>query len=95
MRRIQAHTIDHTYASCVYHNTTRLFYANAALHNHIIAGADASNAFGEAPSPTQQYYIRPDAAFHHWWCICLGNVLIPPGYVIPVLRNMQGHPEAP
>ena len=45
----QAHTLDHTYASCVDQNATRLFYANAALQNHVIAGADASNAFGEAP----------------------------------------------
>ena len=45
----QAHTLDHTYASCVDQNARRLFYVNAALQNHVIAGADASNAFGEAP----------------------------------------------
>ena len=51
LRLGQAHTLDHTYASCVNQNAARLFYANAALNRHVISGTDASNAFGEAPCP--------------------------------------------
>lgn len=91
----QAHTLDHTYAACVDHNAMRLFYAIAAKKNHIIAGGDASNAFGEAKGPRQEYYIRPDAQFKLWWTEHLKRPPIPEGYVIPVQRNMQGHPEAP
>ena len=91
----QAHTLDHTYASCIDQNASRIFFALSAIHNHVITGADASNAFAEANGPKQEYYIRPDKAFHNWWTKCLRNNPIPPDFVIPVLCNMQGHPEAP
>ena len=91
----QAHTLDHTYASCIDQNTARIFYANAALQNHGVCGADASNAFAEAAGPRQEYYIQPDAAFRNWWTRYLNRLPIPEGYVVPVLKNMQGHPEGP
>ena len=53
----QAHTLDHTYASCVNQNAARMFYATAALNNHVIVGMDASNSFAEALGLRQQYYI--------------------------------------
>ena len=34
-----------------------LFFANSALHNYLIVGADTSNAFSEADLPKQEYYI--------------------------------------
>jgi hypothetical protein len=33
--------------------------------------------------------------FHDWWTKCLGRPPILKGWVIPILRNLQGHPEAP
>eukprot|EP00804_Cyclotella_cryptica_P024685 CCRYP_001671-RA/>CCRYP_001671-RA protein AED:0.29 eAED:-0.05 QI:0/0/0/0.33/1/1/3/0/660 len=48
----------------------------------------------EAPAPKQGFYIQPDRAFSEWW-IHQGREPIPDGYVIPVLRAMQGHPESP
>jgi hypothetical protein len=36
-----------------------------------------------------------DAQFCDWWENCLGNPPLPRGYAIPILRNLQGHPEAP
>ena len=86
----QAQTLDHTYAACVDQNAARLFYAMAAMKNHVIFRADASNAFGEAPRPKQRYYVRPDDAFQQWWVQHLGKPDILQGYVVPVLRNMQG-----
>lgn len=86
--------LDHTYANCVEQTGQRLFYGVAAVENLVIFGADASNAFGEAPGPKQGTYIRPDAAFRDWW-FARHKSHIPDGYVIPVLRAMQGHPESP
>jgi KUP system potassium uptake protein len=86
--------LDHTYANCVDHTASRLFYAIAAAENLIIFGADVSNAFSEAPPPKQGFYIQPDQAFRDWW-VAKGNGEIPAGHVIPVMRAMQGHPESP
>jgi hypothetical protein len=36
-----------------------------------------------------------DTQFCDWWENCLGNSPLPRGYVIHILRNLQGHPEAP
>ena len=59
-------------------------------------GADVSNAFAKAPPPKQGFYIRPDKAFLEWWASKTdGPKPIPPGYVIPVMSAMQGHPESP
>ena len=38
--------------------------------------------------------MEPDAQFHDWWT-ANQRTPIPPGHVIPVLKNLQGHPEAP
>ena len=56
----QARVLDHTYANCVDHTSSRMFYSISAMENHVIVGADVSNAFGEAPPPKQGFYIRPD-----------------------------------
>jgi hypothetical protein len=55
----------------------------------------ASNAFAEAPAPKQPFHIRPDKAFHDWWVNHHNKDPIPPGYIVPVLKAMQGHPESP
>eukprot|EP00804_Cyclotella_cryptica_P018023 CCRYP_008311-RA/>CCRYP_008311-RA protein AED:0.31 eAED:0.31 QI:0/0/0/1/1/1/2/0/220 len=69
-----------------------MFYAVSAAENLLIFGADVCNAFSEAPAPKQGFYIQPDRAFSEWW-IHQGREPIPDGYVIPVLRAMQGHPN--
>eukprot|EP00804_Cyclotella_cryptica_P028043 CCRYP_003898-RC/>CCRYP_003898-RC protein AED:0.34 eAED:0.35 QI:0/-1/0/1/-1/1/1/0/486 len=86
--------LDYTYANCVDHTASRMFYAISAAENLLIFGADVCNAFSEAPAPKQGFYIQPDRAFCEWW-IHQGNNPIPDGYVIPVMRAMQGHPESP
>ena len=58
-------------------------------------GADAGNAFAEAPPPNQQFYMEIDEQFHDWWTIHKKSPLIPKGYVLPVLHAIQGHPESP
>ena len=91
----QVQVLAETYANCVEQTSARLFYAVAAAENLLIFGADVSNAFAEAPAPKQPFFIRPDKAFHEWWTNHLKKDLIPPGYIVPVLKAMQGHPESP
>ncbi|KAL7489869.1 hypothetical protein ACHAW6_016196 [Cyclotella cf. meneghiniana] len=86
--------LDYTYANCVDHTASRMFYAISAAENLLIFGADVCNAFSEAPAPKQGFYIQPDRAFQEWW-VHQGRDPIPEGYVIPVMRAMQGHPESP
>ncbi|EJK59937.1 hypothetical protein THAOC_19786 [Thalassiosira oceanica] len=90
----QARVLDYTYANCVDHTSSRLFYAVAAAENLLVYGADVTNAFGEAPPPKQGFFIQPDAAFRDWWTN-KHNQPLPKGHVVPVLAAMQGHPEAP
>ena len=87
--------LDHTYANCVDHTSSRIVYAAAAAENLVIFGADVSNAFEEAPPPKEGFYIHPDKAFNDWWTKHKKRPPIPPGDVIPVLKAMQGHPESP
>jgi hypothetical protein len=87
--------LDETYANCVDQTSSRLFYAISAGENLLVFGADVSNAFAEAPPPKQGFYLQPDKAFHDWWVHHKQRPPIPPGYVIPALSAMQGHPELP
>ena len=89
-----ARVLDYTYANCVDHTSSRLFYAITAMKKLMVYGADVTNAFGEAPPPKQGFHIHPDAAFRAWYEQKHGAPL-PHGSVIPVLNAMQGHPEAP
>eukprot|EP01082_Thalassiosira_pseudonana_P000781 g1142.t1 g1142 contig10:1468593-1470029(+) len=91
----KAKVLDHTYANCVEQTGARIFYAASAVENLMIFGSDVSNAFSIAPSPKQGCYIRPDQAFHDLWTIHKRRPPIPPSYIIPVERAMQGHPECP
>jgi hypothetical protein len=47
----QVRILDHTYANCADQTGSRLFYAILAAKNMLIYGANASNAFAEAPPP--------------------------------------------
>ena len=89
----QVRVLDHVHANSLDQTSSRMFYALAAVEVLYVFGSDASNAFGEAPPPKQGFFIRPDDAFREWWA-SKGRKPIPPGWVIPVLAAMQGHPEA-
>ena len=88
-------TLDHTYAACVDQTGSRLFYSICALEDKQAFGADVGNAFAEAPGPKQTFFMKIDPVFHNWWTKHLGRPPIPPGYVLPVRRALQGHPESP
>ena len=87
--------LDNTYAACLEQPANRIFWATAALEGKTVFGADASNAFGEAPPPKAPLYLKIDAVFRHWWTEHLGR---PPlrkdQEYIRVKHAIQGHPEA-
>jgi Reverse transcriptase (RNA-dependent DNA polymerase) len=91
----QAVTVAETYATCVEQPACRLYWSVTASEGLIAMGADAGNAFAEAPPATEPFYMRIDDQFTEWWTEHLNLPPIPSGYVLPVNHALQGHPEAP
>ena len=91
----KAVTMAETYATFVAQPACRLYWAITASEGLISIGADAGNAFAEAPPPVEPFYMAIDDQFNEWWVECLGNAPIPSGYVLPVQHALQGHPESP
>ena len=87
-------TIGDTYAASLDHTGARLFWEISAIKNNIVIGADASNAFAEAPAPKAPLYMTLDTQYHNWWK-SKGRPPIPHGYRVKVYKAIQGHPEAP
>jgi hypothetical protein len=73
----------------------RLQLALSAVFGLQLFCADVGNAFAEATAPKQQYYMWVDAQFANWWTNRHPEQLLQPGMVIPIEKNLQGHPEAP
>eukprot|EP00934_Nitzschia_sp_Nitz4_P000755 Nitzschia sp. Nitz4//scaffold72_size95085//6004//8247//NITZ4_004742-RA/size95085-processed-gene-0.2-mRNA-1//1//CDS//3329557321//755//frame0 len=88
-------TFAETYAACVEQAAHRLTWALVAALNYVAIGCDAANAFAEADAPKDQFYMKIDEPFIDWWTNHLHRAPIPYGWVIPILKNLQGHPEAP
>lgn len=88
-------TMADTYAACVDQPAHRLTWSLVAALNYVALGADVANAFAEADGPKEGFYMSTDEVFRNWWTEHLKQPPIPPGYVIPILKNLQGHPEGP
>ena len=76
------------------HVGARIFWAACATKNYIVRGADASNAFAEASAPKIPLYVRVDVPFREWWIQKMKRPPIPEGWVLPVKKALQGHPES-
>ena len=76
------------------HVGSRIFWAATAAKNFIVRGADASNAFAEAPPPKIPLYVRVDKPYRDWYYHKY-NKRISPDMVLKVNRALQGHPESP
>ena len=83
------------YATCVEQPACRIYWALTASQNLLAMGANAGNAFAEALTPLQKFYMRIDEQFRTWWTQCKGRPPIPKNYVLPVKNALQGHPESP
>ena len=88
-------TLDHTYAAALDQAGARVFWALAALYGYVVYGADATNAFAEAPPPKAPLYVIVDKQYQDWWMNVTKQAPIPKGYVLPVKHALQGHPESP
>ena len=87
-------TLAHTYAACVEQPAQRVYWGLVAIKNYIAIGADASNAFAEAPPPKAPLYVLVDRPYREWYKQKTGKY-VPKGYVLRVHHAIQGHPEAP
>lgn len=83
-----------TYASCIELPGMRIFFAVCAARGLIVYFADVVNAFQQAPPPSIACFIRPDEAIIDWYFRKFGIKLDPDDDLIPLLRALQGHPEA-
>eukprot|EP00957_Ditylum_brightwellii_P095225 7252884-Ditylum_brightwellii.AAC.1 len=83
----------HTYLSCTSQDDMKLFTAIAALHDYLLIGADATNAYAQSPSPTDLSSVCIDDQYADWYfnkyCTHLDQKK-----VFPVLHALQGHPES-
>ena len=93
-RRKDIITLAHTFTACLEQPGTRSFWSSAAYFNMLGLGADASNAFAEAPAPKAPLYVIVDRQFREWWRQ-QGQEDIPECRVLPVKHALQGHPESP
>ena len=92
----RAVTMAETYATCVEQPACRMYWSLTAIYNLLAMGADAGNAFAEAPPHQQKFFMRVDEQFRHWWTACKGRPPIPTKhFVLPVNNALQGHPESP
>ena len=62
----RAVTMAETYATCVAQPACRLYWTIVAAAGLISIGADAANAFAEAPPPVEPFYMKIDSQFHEW-----------------------------
>jgi hypothetical protein len=82
-----------TYASCIEQPVFQLFLALSASLNYLIFGGDAQDAFAHSPAPTVPRYVAIDDAYSDWYFDKYA-IRLERGLVLPVLRVLQGHPEA-
>lgn len=78
-------TPGETYAASLNQTAYKIFWARSAEIGHIVIGADASNAFAEAPAPLAPLYMKLDHQFHSWWK-SIGRPPIPQGHGVKVLK---------
>ena len=89
-------TLGETYAGSLDQTGARIFWAATAINNYITIGADASNAFAEAPPPKDPLFVIVDQQYKDWYANRFPNEPpIPIGHVLPVQGALQGHPESP
>jgi len=72
----------------------RLFFALCAVLSFLVFFADTKNAYQQAPPPTEQCYVEIDDALESYYKRKFGIILDPKTQVLPVLKALQGHPEA-
>ena len=90
--RLHQPGIDNS-STCIEQPMLRLFFALAAAENLVVIGGDARDAFAHSPGPSTPTFVRVDDAFIEWYRRHTG-ITLDRSLVIPILRALQGHPEA-
>jgi hypothetical protein len=68
----------------------RLFFAIAATESMLVTFGDTTNAYQQAPPPTEKCYLTIDDAYTSWYQKRHGVPLDSRTHVIPVLKALQG-----
>jgi hypothetical protein len=84
---------DASCMSCINQPCMRLFFTLSAAMGFVVMGADCTNAYANSPSPTQPTYARIDDTFVDWYRSSHGKE-VDRSSILPVLKALQGHPEA-
>jgi hypothetical protein len=71
----------------------RMFFAIASARGLVIHTGDCTNAYANADLPTHPTFLGIDEAYSDWHFRCTGASLTP-GFVLPINKALQGHPEA-
>ena len=88
-------TLAETFANSLDQTGSRIFWAITAMQYYITIGADASNAFAEAPQPKAPIYVYLNTKFKEWWNSKGYTPLHQSQKVMRVKKALQGHPESP
>ena len=87
------HQAVDSFSSSLEHPVWRLFVAIATAMLLTIFGGDVIDAFAHSPGPSRPTFMKLDDAFIEWYFARFG-VRLSRDMVVPVLRALQGHPEA-
>ena len=83
-----------THSSCIEFPCLRLFFAICASKGYIVGFGDVNNAYQQSPPPSVDCFIEIDDTVEDWYFRRFGVRLNRFKEVIPLLRALQGHPEA-
>ena len=70
-----------------------IFFAICAVNNFTIKSYDVVNAFMEADPPCHDLFVIVDQQLSDYYRENL-HKNVPVGWIVPVLKSLQGHPEA-
>ena len=83
-----------TYASCIEIPCLRLFFAICAERGWYVSFGDVDNAYQQSPPPSVDCYLEIDEALEDYLLRKHGIKVDRLSEVIPLLKALQGHPEA-
>ena len=66
----------------------------AVLHSFLVLQAGDTDTFTKTDLPKHTHSIQVNKTVQHWWNTCFPHNPLHPDAVIPICRNLQGHPKA-
>ena len=81
------------YSNTLNHTSFRILTSAAVNKGYNQYSADVTNAYAHAPPPSTKTYLQPDEAIRYFYQKEYG-IEIKDDKVLPIVRMLQGHPEA-